>query len=247
MIDVHCHYLPAVDDGARDLQTALAMIRRAHADGVRHLVLTPHVHAGRWDNPLSVLRPRFRAFRNLVDSKEIGVKLYLGGEVHLLPESLQWLAEGEIPFIGGWKGMKVMLLEFPHARIPQDAMSAVRHLLRQGVLPMLAHPERNRMVADRVSRLEPFVAEGCLMQLTAASVIGEFGQRAQQASKAIMARGWATVVASDAHDLRYRPTRMKAVYRYLKEHYGPDVARRLTLMAPARLLAGRAELGIDAE
>ena len=78
MIDVHCHYLPAVDDGAQDLQSALRLIRLARADGVRKLVLTPHVHAGRWDNSLGFLLPRFDAFRNLVASKNIDVELYLG-------------------------------------------------------------------------------------------------------------------------------------------------------------------------
>ncbi|MDO5102944.1 MAG: hypothetical protein Q4D91_08630 [Lautropia sp.] len=237
MIDIHCHYLPAVDDGARDLQTALKLIRRAHADGVRKLILTPHIYAGRWDNSLSFLLPRFLAFRNLVISKQIDVELYLGAEVHLLPESLRLLAEGEIPFIGGWDGMRVMLLEMPDGRIPPNAISAVRYLIREGVLPMLAHPERNKMVMDRgVQVLEPFIEEGCLLQLTAASVIGEFGERAATSAKAILERGWATAVASDAHNLRHRTSRMRQAYRHLRQHYGEAVAERLTREAPARLL-----------
>ncbi len=245
MIDVHCHYLPAVDDGARDLQTALKLIRRAHADGVRKLVMTPHVYAGRWDNSLSFLQPRFEAFKKLVASKEIDVELYLGAEVHLLPESLRLLAEDEIPFIGGWDGMKVMLLELPDGRIPLNAVSAVRYLIREGVLPMLAHPERNKMVMSRVQTLEPFLAEGCLLQLTAASVIGEFGERARDAAAAILERGWATVVASDAHNLRHRTSRMKAAYRHLEQVYGKAVAEKLTCEAPGRLLDERLSLGID--
>lgn len=245
MIDVHCHYLPAVDDGANDLQTALKLIKRAYADGVRKIVLTPHVYAGRWDNSLSFLLPRFEAFKNLVRSKNIEVELFLGAEVHLLPESLRLLAEGEIPFLGGWDGMKVMLLELPDGRIPPNAISAVRYLIREGVLPMLAHPERNKAVMDRVEVLAPFVEEGCLLQLTAASVIGEFGERAQRAAHQILERNWATVVASDAHNLRHRTSRMRAAYRYLHKHYGEGVAEKLTRTSPAHLLAGRESLGID--
>lgn len=246
MIDVHCHYLPAVDDGANDLQTAIKLIRRAHADGVRKIVLTPHIYAGRWDNSLSFLLPRFEAFRNLVRSKGIEVELFLGAEVHLLPESLRLLAEGEIPFVGGWDGMRVMLLELPDGRIPPNAISAVRYLIREGVLPMLAHPERNKAVMGRVQALEPFVEEGCLLQLTAASVIGEFGERAQHAAQGILERGWATVVASDAHNLRHRTSRMKAAYRYLCRHYDEETAERLTRQAPGRLLSERHRLGLDA-
>lgn len=245
MIDVHCHYLPAVDDGARDLQTALKLIRLAYADGVRKIILTPHIYTGRWNNSLSFLLPRFTAFKNLVHSKQIDVELFLGAEVHLLPESFRLLSEGEIPFLGGWDGMKVMLLELPDGRIPPNAISAVRYLIREGVLPMLAHPERNRMVMDRIDVLEPFIAEGCLMQLTAASVIGEFGERAREAAKGILERGWASVVASDAHNLRYRKSRMTAARQHLAEHYGEETADRLTRLAPERLLAERALLGID--
>ena len=138
------------------------------------MVLTPHIRAGQWDNSLGYLRPRFEAFQRLVASKAIDVKLYLGSEVSLQPESLKLLSEGQIPFVGGWDGMKVMLLDFPDARIPPNAIGAVRYLVRQGVLPMVAHPERNEAVMRKVDALEPFVEEGCLFQLTASSVAGPF-------------------------------------------------------------------------
>ena len=124
------------------------------------MVLTPHIRAGQWDNSLGYLRPRFEAFQRLVASKAIDVKLYLGSEVSLQPESLKLLSEGQIPFVGGWDGMKVMLLDFPDARIPPNAIGAVRYLVRQGVLPMVAHPERNEAVMRKVDELEPFVEEG---------------------------------------------------------------------------------------
>ena len=245
MIDVHCHYLPAVDDGAQDLQSALRLLRLARADGVRKLVLTPHVHAGRWDNSLGFLLPRFDAFRNLVASKNIDVELYLGAEVHLLPESLRLLNEGQIPFIGGWDGMKVMLLELPGGGIPPNALAAVRYLVGQGVLPMVAHPERNKTVMADVSSLEPFVEEGCLLQLTAASVIGEFGSRVYRTAQAILKKGWAGVVASDAHNASHRRTRMKAAFRFLRKHYGETVAERLLVSSPERLLNERQTLCMD--
>lgn len=245
VIDVHSHYLPAVDDGPRDLQTALLLLRLARKDGVRQVVLTPHVYAGRWDNPLSFLRPRFEAFKNLVIAKNIGVELFLGGEVHLQPESIRLLTHGEIPFIGGWEGMRVMLLEMPDGHIPENAIHGVRYLVRHGVLPMLAHPERNKDIMRRVQLLEPFVEEGCLVQLTAASIVGEFGPRAEATAHQIIKRGWATVIASDAHNLRHRPSRMKAARREIHAQYGEDVAEMLTKGAPARLLAERKLMGLD--
>ena len=245
MIDVHSHYLPAVDDGPRDLQTALLLLRQAQRDGVDQVVLTPHVRAGHWDNSLSYLRPRFAAFRKLVEAKGIGVELFLGGEVHLQPEAFRLLHQGEIPFVGGWEGMRVMMLEMPDGHIPANAIHGVRYLLRMGVLPMISHPERNKAVMSRPRLLEPFVEEGCLLQLTAASVIGEFGPRAAKAAHEIIRRGWATLVASDAHNLRHRPSRMRAVRHHLKHTYDAKTAEMLTYTAPARLLWERQLLNID--
>lgn len=209
------------------------------------MVLTPHIRAGQWDNSLGYLRPRFEAFQRLVASKAIDVKLYLGSEVSLQPESLKLLSEGQIPFVGGWDGMKVMLLDFPDARIPPNAIGAVRYLVRQGVLPMVAHPERNKTVMADVSSLEPFVEEGCLLQLTAASVIGEFGSCVYRTAQAILKKGWAGVVASDAHNASHRRTRMKAAFRFLRKHYGETVAERLLVSSPERLLNERQTLCMD--
>lgn len=245
MIDVHCHYLPAVDDGPQELQSALMLLRHACRDGVDRIVLTPHVRAGYWENTLSFLRPRFDAFRKFVAAKNIEVELFLGAEVHFEPESFRLLRQGEIPFVGGWEGMKVLLLEFPDHDIPPNALDGVRYLVQQGVLPMIAHPERNAVVMSRPAVLEAFIEEGCLLQLTAAAVLGEFGQRASRAASDIIRHGWATMVASDAHSLRARPPRMRAVRRFLTERYDEATAEQLTLIAPARLLWERQLLDVD--
>ena len=245
LIDVHCHYLPGVDDGARTIQDAIALLRAACEDGAGAAVLTPHVHAGRWDNALSTLQPRFAAIRRLIAGKGIGIRLYLGAEVHLLPASLALIEAGDVPYLGGWDGMKVLLLELPDGHIPAEAIGSVRRLLRRDVLPMIAHPERNKAVMRNVDAIEPFVLEGCLLQLTAASVIGEFGDRAARASRELLERGWATLVASDAHHLMRRPPRLGAARRWLREHYGEAVAAEMTAVAPGRIVAGRAALGLD--
>ncbi len=246
MIDIHCHYLPAVDDGAQEIQEAIALVRRSVEDGIRQMVLTPHVFAGRWDNSLASLKPRFDAFARLIASKDIDVRLYLGAEVHLLPDSLSLIERGQAPFIGGWDGFKALLLELHDGRIPPFAVNAVRHLRTLGVVPIIAHPERNKAVMADVSCLEPFIAEGCLMQLTAASLVGGFGVPAQKCAAELLERGWVTLVASDAHNLRHRPPMMSAARAHLRLRYGEETAALLTEQAPSRLIEGRAALGMDA-
>lgn len=246
MIDIHTHYLPAVDDGARDIQESIALVRLAVRDGARQVVLTPHVFGGRWDNTLGDLKPRFEAFRRLIASKGIAVDLFLGAEVHLLPESLALVERGDVPYIGGWEGERVLLLELHDGRIPPFAVSAVRHLRRLGVRPIIAHPERNKAVMADPDCLEPFLAEGCLLQLTAASIVGRFGPQAERAAFELLDRRWVQVVASDAHNGRYRPPMLRAAKAELKKRFGTVLAESLLERAPAKLIAARAALGIDA-
>ena len=123
------------------------------------MVLTPHIRAGQWDNSLGYLRPRFEAFQRLVASKAIDVKLYLGSEVSLQPESLKLLSEGQIPFVGGWDGMKVMLLDFPDARIHLRRLIETRRDLRplraaDVMRPGPRHIAASALVAEAAQAME---------------------------------------------------------------------------------------------
>jgi protein-tyrosine phosphatase len=236
MIDLHCHYLPAVDDGAQSIDEAVALARAAVANGIRHAVLTPHVHPGRYENTFSSLMPRFEAFRALLAAAEVALDVRLGGEVRLLPESLALLAENELPYVGDWDGDKVVLLEFPPGQIPAGSLNAVAYLRARGVLPMIAHPERNKEVMRSWRRIAPFVKEGCLLQVTAASVCGMFGEAVRVTSEQLLAAGWVSVVATDAHNLEHRPPMLAEARRVIEQRYGAPAAALLTEGNPGRIV-----------
>lgn len=241
MIDLHCHYLPGIDDGAPDLKTALALLRASVADGIQEIVITPHVYPGRWSNTLASMKKGFDELCEVAADQQIPVRLHLGGEVHLLPDSLLLADQGNAPFLGMWEGNFVMLLEFPDGQIPVGALNAVHYLQHRGITPMIAHPERNKDVMRDHLRMRPFVDAGCLLQLTAASVIGLFGSRAGDAAHRLLDRGWVTAVATDAHNLQHRPPVLTQARADLTRIFGADVAERLTRSNPARIVAGRDE------
>lgn len=247
LVDIHCHLLPWVDDGAQDLQAGLGLAKAAAVSRISTAILTPHVFPGRFDNDLPSLRPEFAAFRKALESAGIALELHLGGEVHLTPESLEMAVDGRAPLLGGWQGAKVMLLEFPDGHIPVGALNAVRWLMRAGIVPMIAHPERNKAVMRSPDAIEPFVREGCLLQLTAASVCGWFGQRAYDTAHELLRREQVTAVATDAHNLRYRPPVLIDAWCRLRDTYDADLATLLCATNPAAIVAGRAEVGLDAE
>lgn len=240
MIDLHCHYLPGVDDGAGDLETGIALVRAAAENGIREAVLTPHILAGCWNNRRTSLEPRFDAFRRAIVEAGIDIALHLGAELHLLPESLALFEAGEVPALGAWEGRRVILLELPDAGIPVGAINAVEFLLQRGAIPMIAHPERNKDVMRSTAKIEPFLRAGCLLQLTAASVCGWFGKHAHQSALALLDAGWVTVVATDAHNLRYRPPVLAEARHVLRTRYGFEAAELLTQLNPAAIIAGRA-------
>ena len=239
MIDLHCHYLPGVDDGAPDVDAALALVRASVANGITEAVLTPHVFPGRWDNSTINLGPVFEAFSARVAQEGIPLRMYLGGEVRLLPETLEMVASGTAPYLGGWEGRRVMLLELPDGQIPVGTMQAIRFLLRANVVPLIAHPERNREIMRNPAKLEPLVKEGCLLQLTAASVIGNFGSQARDTAIRILDKGWAFAVATDSHNLAHRPPMLGEARQELQRRYGAEVATALTLRNPMAVVNSR--------
>ena len=236
MIDLHCHLLPFIDDGASSVDEAIALATAAVADGIRHAVLTPHVFPGQWDNTASSLREPFAAFKAMLASSDLPLDVTLGGEVRLLPESLMLAAQDELPTLGTWGNERVVLLELPDAQVPVGTEKAVEYLLKRGYLPMIAHPERNKDVMRDPRKLKPLTDLGCLVQLTAASVAGLFGAPALKSALQLLDVGVVTVIASDSHNLAHRPPRMTMARAAITARYGEAAAILLTETNPGRIV-----------
>jgi protein-tyrosine phosphatase len=237
MIDIHCHLLPGIDDGPPTLEAAMALAAALVEDGVTQVVCTPHVFPGRFENRRSSIAEDFTRFAALVLEAGLQLELFWAGEVRLTPEVLDLLRLGELPMLGQAGTVKTMLLELPDGQVPLGAEQFVRRLMGAGIRPVVAHPERNRMVMDHPERIRSLVDEGCALQLTAGSLLGEFGQRAQATAQALLDAGWVQAVASDAHNLAGRRPRMKPAAQWLTRHYGAEAAHQLTVSGPASLSA----------
>lgn len=209
MIDLHCHLLPGIDDGPEDLKTSLQLARHAVGAGIRISMVTPHMHAGRYENRAASIRLAAQEFQTVLDAEGIALRIHAAAEVRLDHDILGWVAEGQIPFLGAWRGERVMLLEFPHSHVPIGADKLVEWLLKQGIRPMIAHPERNKDIMRSVDKLLPFVRLGCLLQVTAGAVAGAFGEAARVRAVDLLGRGWVTVLGSDAHNLEARPPELE--------------------------------------
>jgi protein-tyrosine phosphatase len=235
VIDIHCHMLPGIDDGPPTLEASLALAQACVDDGITHSVLTPHVFPGRFENRRSNIEDEFNRFAAVLKASGIPLSISWAGEVRLTPEVIDLQKAAELPFLGLADGFHQMLLELPDGQVPLGSERFVQLLLGHRVRPVIAHPERNRAVMEQPGKLAPFIELGCAVQVTAGSLVGQFGAKAQACAEALLDKGWVTVVASDAHNLSGRRPRMREARDWLQLHHGDAAARRLTQLAPARL------------
>ena len=237
MIDLHCHLLPGIDDGPEDMATALRLARHAVAAGIRISVVTPHMHSGRYENRAANIRDAAEKFQLRLDAEGIPLQIRSAAEVRLDHEILSWVCEGHIPYLGYWQGERVMLLEFPHSHVPVGADKLVAWLLKQQIRPMIAHPERNKDILRSIDKLLPFVQMGCLLQVTAGAVAGAFGEYARVRATDLLARGWVTILASDAHNLDARPPELEPGRLAASLIVGEEESWKLVRDRPAEIIA----------
>ena len=238
MIDLHCHLLPGIDDGPETLAEALEMARIAVANGIEAAYVTPHLHPGRWDNDRPKIAVAVESYRAALAQAGIALEIGFAAEVRLDYEILPLIEAGRVPFLGTLEGCQVMLLEFPHSHVPVGADKFTAWLLARNIRPMIAHPERNKDLMREPDKLEPFVREGCLLQLTADSVTGGFGELCAQRAREFLERGWVSVIASDAHDTTDRPPRMAPGRNAAAKIVGEEEAQRLVYGTPLRIARG---------
>ena len=237
MIDLHCHLLPGIDDGPDTMAQAMELARMASDDGIQKALVTPHVHPGRWDNTKSSLLPVFNQFCTSLRDSGIPLEVRLGGEVRFSTEILKLFSDQEIPYLGGWNGKQVLLLEFPHSHMPQGSEQLVKWLLDRGVQPMIAHPERNKDVMRNLEKIYPLISLGCLVQVTAMSVTNQFGPAAHTRAHELLDRGWVTVIASDGHNVKNRPPLLSSAYEEVADRYGHGPAEDLFINNAEKMLS----------
>jgi protein-tyrosine phosphatase len=235
MIDIHCHILPGLDDGSADLTSSLRMAQAAVADGITTIIATPH-HDGSRRNPALRIREAVREFQQELEARHIPLTVIPGQEARLRDSFLPDLAEGRIAALGSGA---YVLLEFPHACVPQDALDILYELKVRKLSAVIAHPERNREIADNPDKLRELVEAGALSQITSHSLTGLFGSKVQKTALRLVKERLTHFVATDAHDPDLRNFNLKEAFRILEERCGGEVivylqenARRLAAGLP---------------
>ena len=232
MIDLHCHILPCIDDGAKSVEEALALIALAEQQGVSRMVATPHIHLGIYDNNMQSINTAFATLSHAVSQSNLNVELYAAAEVRITPEITMFIEQKQLPFLGRYQNNDVLLLELPSSHVPQGTDKLIDWLLARNVLPMIAHPERNRELQSHPERINSFIKSGCLLQLTAASLLGDMGSNAQELSEYWIKNRIYSIVASDCHSLKRRPPKMETAKQLISQISDADYANQLSTETP---------------
>ncbi len=236
MIDLHAHILPGIDDGPSTLGEARDLLKAAATAGTTHIVATPHMNPAQFPNTQAGICQVFNATRVELEQAS-GIRLAVSAEVRVGLDTVELVERDEIPWLGEYDGQPVMLVEFPHTHLPTEAVNVVRWLVTRGIVPLIAHPERNREIMNNYKRLRELADLGCLFQLTAAAMVGGFGPIAQQVGRRMVEDKLVYALASDTHNTRFRPPALGPGGRVIEKMIGSSRVSDLVFDNPWRIVA----------
>ena len=226
MIDLHCHLLPGVDDGSKNMDISLKLANDAVRDGIDYALLTPHHMNGVYLNHKRAVIQQTQEFQMELDRHKIPFKVFPGQEVRINGDLLTALDQDDILFAD--ESGRYLMLEFPDDDVPSYTSNMIYELMQRGIIPVIVHPERNTKIMKQPDILYDLLSRGCLSQITAGSYVGTFGHKVQKFSKQLIQTGQAYVFASDAHDLPNRKYEMTNAFAKLNREFGNDYVCRFS-------------------
>ena len=268
MIDLHCHILPGVDDGPETLEESMEMCRISLMDGIRTVLATPHTLNGVYQNDRSTILAKVQELNSEIKklgarSSEFGVeetpsaiqrlpsktqiseirtpnselKILPGADVHFSTDLVTQIDEGKALTIGD--GGRFLLLEFPFQGIPHGVEEVLFQLMVRGIIPIVSHPERNLEIAYKTQRYLEMIRMGCLGQVTAMSLTGEFGEEVKRVADKLLKARLVHFIASDAHSINSRPPILSAAVQAAARIVGEAEARKMVTEYPQAVLGGQ--------
>ena len=233
-VDVHCHCLFGMDDGPQTMADSLTLCRALVADGITTAIATPH-QLGRYDgrNTASDIRLAVSQLNDAVLHEGLPIKIVPGAEVRIDERLVRLLDQHQVMTMAD--AGRYLILELPNENCI-GLRTVWQELAKLGISVILPHPERSEWLCRNLEAILPCVEQGMILQITAGSLIGDYGPRAELISWKLLAMGAVSLVASDAHDVRNRPPRMSQARTAISSELGPGFAWRVCVENPLKVL-----------
>ena len=235
-IDIHCHCLPGIDDGPATISDAFMLCQALATEGVVKVVATPH-QLGRFEgrNRSVGVRQAVQSLNDMLKNRGISIEIVPGGEVRVDERICRLLEDDTILTLAD--GGKYILLELPH-EVFIDIEPLIQELVSMGIQPVISHAERIDALTKEPDLLLRWLEHSAVFQITASSLLGDFGHEAERASWKFLANGCAKFVASDSHNIYSRKPKMRDAFRSIKTKFGEDIARMVCFENPLRVING---------
>ena len=235
MIDIHCHILPGLDDGPSNMDKAVAMALAAVRSGTSRIIATPHFNNGVFDVSKEMVKASVGVFTGVLEEKKIGLEVLPGAEIRISPDICSLLDQGELLSLGA---SKYYLFELPDLFIKDGIIEMLRQLRQREVIPVIAHPERNRTIQRHPEMIPEFIFENVLFQITGKSMTGGNGKHCFKIAWNMVKEGEAHFVASDGHGLRHRLPCLGGAVKAVKKAGGKKAVRTIFEENPAKIVGG---------
>jgi protein-tyrosine phosphatase len=230
VVDIHSHILPEVDDGPKSWDVCVAMCRVAAADGITHMVATPHAN-DRYHYDREYLQGLLARLKELVGDS---LKLTLGCDFHLSYDNLQDALAHPARYVIG--NTHYLLVEFSNYSVPQSTSESFLKLGDRGITPIITHPERNPILRENLQRVLEWAEQGCVIQVTGSALTGFWGERTRNAALWLLERQAVHVLATDAHDLEKRVAILSTARKAAAEICGEEIAAALVEANPQAII-----------
>ncbi|WP_163182658.1 tyrosine-protein phosphatase [Neobacillus sedimentimangrovi] len=218
MIDIHCHILPGIDDGANRMEDSLLMAKEAAKEGIRTIIATPHLNS-QYDNRKPLIIEKVEELNQALRQANIEVNILPGQEPRIYGEILEDYEKGDIQTLNS---TPYLFIELPSSHVPRYTEKLLFDIQVKGLIPIIVHPERNAELIERPEMLYRFVEKGALTQVTASSLCGYFGKKIKNFSIQLIEANLTHFLASDAHNIRNRTFKMEEAMDLVESEFGID-------------------------
>jgi protein-tyrosine phosphatase len=236
MVDIHHHLLPGLDDGPKDLDTSVAMAKLAAAEGITHIVCTPHANATYEYDP-AVNAARTEELRKRLAAEGVDIKLGSGCDFHMSFDNVSRAKVDAARF--SINGLGYLLVEVPDYGLPPGLTETFYELQLAGLTPILTHPERNPTLQNEPARMAEWLRGGMLIQVTADSLTRHKGKKAERMAFELLEKRWVHFLATDAHNTTSRPPRMREAHDLVATKFSASYAHALCLTNPLAVFLGK--------
>lgn len=223
-LDMHCHILPGVDDGSRNMDMSMAMLDYAYDEGIRAIILTPHYHGGYVETERTVIDETFSELTVNLKKYHPDMRLFIGNEIYYYPSVPEWIEEGRVHTLAD---SDYVLLEFSTPVDKRELLEAVQNMCSHGYYPVLAHVERYDCLVRDPSYVGELIDNGAYIQVNSRTITGEGGMRIRHFIKKLLKEEWIHFIGTDAHSMGSRKPEMADCAEYLIKKCGEEYAAEI--------------------